>query len=450
MSDPSMLNTPMNIEAEQATLGAMLLNHEIAVEMLAELQVDDFPSAQHRAIFDAIRTVAEAGTEVDVITVGEEMRKRGVLADCGGPEYLMRLPMEVPTSYHAYRYADIVTEVALKRRLIRLGGELATRVAEERESPSEVLSWAAGQIADVASSRSRSKGARSAKEIAGELWEDLMRKMTEPRHTSAVRLGVPKLDHYMGGLRNYGLVVPRAREKTGKSVLTRHSALTSAVKIAEAGLDEWVVCYLLEGAEVWLEGAAAWLANVNSNIFTPSQFAVEDEQRAVKEARRVWEALPISVTGQLFDVDEIILDLRRIAMKQPVGLALIDYAQLIQGGSGNSGVERMEYCANRIAATAAELGCTIIVPSQLTDSDGERKSKWARAWDEAATLVFDIERGDEGMKREEWMRARNGRLRLHASRRRPPFAVHHIEFDLPTGRIFDATPPEESAGYAGA
>lgn len=437
---------PQDLHAEQATLGAMMMDEGICVEMLAQLEEDDFYREAHRGIYDAICVAAEEGP-VDVVTVGAVLREREQLATVGGAEYLTRLLGEVPTLGHTHRYAQFLADTALRRQLIQFGRELASRAQDNPEDAGDVLSWAAGQIGCYAEARGRDRGAQTAAEIAGSMFEQLEEKLTARPHTSRVRLGLPDLDKQMGGLAGYGLVVPRGLEKAGKSMASQHAALSSATLLAEEDSPQCVVCYLLEGQEVWLERAVAWLAEIDSHLFSPSQFPVGHEMQRFQGAREMWEALPLRLTGQLWDIDDIIMDVRRVAMRDPVGLVLIDYAQLIQGGDGNSETERMEYCANRIAALASEQGCTIIVPSQLTDTGGVRKAKWARAWDEAATFSYDVERGDPDAPREEWAEATHGRFRLHASRRRPPFGVHHVEFDLATGRLTDGTPPIESAGY---
>lgn len=445
---------PQDLQAEQAALGSMLIDPEAVARLRPLLDPDDFYREAHRTIYAAILAVADAGDPVDPVTVANELRRRNQLAAVGGGEYLTALMGEVPTTAHAIRYGSIVEHCAVLRDLIRLGAELQEGAYTQPEDPAELLALAAQRIAALSSARTGGQGARAASEYATTMLARLEEAMEAPPYVSAARLGIPELDRRMGGLAGHGLVVPRGVEKSGKSMIGLQAALSSAQAMAATGGERAVVAYVLEGQDVWEERALAWLGQFDSAVFTPAVPATAYDHERFAEAAQCWRSLPLYVSGSIFDIDRIVVDVRRIHMRHPVGLVLIDYAQLIQGGRGDSAVEAAEEKANRLAALAAELRCPIIVPSQLTDGEGGRHAKWARAWDEAATLVFDVERGEEGTRaqrqRERWQTSPDGRLRLHACRRRPPFGVWHVRFDLKTGRITDAPakPTAEEAGYA--
>lgn len=439
---------PQDLAAEQATLGAMLIDHEAAARAFALTEAPSFYREAHRLIFDAIQAVAETGGAVDPVTVASELRRRGQLAQVGGAEYLTALIDETPTSAHVIRYASIVEEKAVKRALIKLGADLSSAAYDDPESIDDLMAMAMQRVGELAQVRVGRRGAQKASEVAGAMLARLEQAMDERPHITAARTGLPELDRMMGGLGRYGMIVPRGQEKAGKSMFGLQCALSSAVAMHEENTGQVVLCYLLEGQDVWEERALAWLGGMNSAVFTPTLSPLDDDRKRFAQAARLWRQLPLYLSSTTFDIDGIILDVRRIALRERVGLVLVDYAQLIQGGSAKSSVENAEEKANRLAALSAELHAPVIVPSQLTDGAEGRHAKWARAWDEAATLVFDVERGPIGAMREEWQSSREGRLRLHACRRRPPFGgVHWVEFDLSTGHICDAKPPEAIAGY---
>lgn len=427
---------PQSLEAEQAALGACLIDEEAAARCMAVVEPDDFYREAHRTIYSAIVTVAGRGDPLDPITVGDELRARGQLGNVGGGEYLTALMGEVPTTAHLPRYATIIEQKALKRRLIRLASELQEAAYDDPEDTEGLLNLALTEVGKLAAGRASSRGAQRAGDVADALLARLEKAMTEEGPgISAARTGIPLLDTYLGGLGAWFLVVPRGVEKSGKSMFAAQCALASALEFRQTG--QVACCYVLEGQDIWEERALAWLSGLNSSVFTPRMFASDTDRQRFARGADLWRGLPLYLTGRLFDVNAIISDVRRIALREPVGLVLVDYAQLLQGGGGTSAVERAEVQANALAALAAELRCPVIVPSQLTDGDHGRHSKWARAWDEAATLVFDVERGNPGDPREKWQVATNGRLRIHASRRQVPFTTHELVWNLGSGHIVD-------------
>lgn len=452
MTDAADRLPPQDLEAEQATLGAMLIDPEAVVRARALVRAEDFYREAHREIFSAIEHVADSGGAVDPVTVAAELRRREALERCGGGEYLTALIAQVPTSAHTIRYGSIVADCAVLRALVRLGAELQSAAYDKPDDPAEVLAEAARAIADLCSTRTAGRGAVRAAEYAEAMMMRLETAMEAPPHVSAARLGIADLDRQMGGLAGHGLVVVRGVEKAGKSMVGLNAILSSALEFAEEGENgRCAVAYVLEGQDVWEERAMAWLGEFSASVFSPASPVTAKERERFRQAAQKWRGLPLYVSGSIFDLDRLLTDLRRISISEQIGLVLIDYAQLIQGGQGDTLVQAAEDKANRIAALAAELRCPIIVPSQLTDGQAGRHAKWARAWDEAATLVFDVERGPEGRRaqrrREDWQAEESGRLRLHACRRRPPFGVHAVRFDLATGHITDA--PEGGAGASG-
>lgn len=445
-SDPADRLPPQDLGAEQATLGACFIEEEAAARALALVDVEDFYREAHQTIFAAIKACAERGDPTDVVMVGAELRRRDQLAAVGGAEYLTRLIGEVPTSAHVIPYASVLTDAAIKRRLIKVGWKIASASQENPDDVDELVAFAVREVGELARFR-KDDGAIPVEQYVGRIRERLEDALTAVPHVSNARLGIEKLDRRMGGLAGNGLIIPRGKEKSGKSMVAGQAGLASAREMRAAD-EGHVLVYILEGVDVWEERAIAWLGGFNSNIFSPQVSVTEEDRRRYEAGVEEFATLPMSVTGELFGVEEIANDIRAQAMRRDVRLVIIDHAQLIRGGGGRSAVEAAEERATTLSTLAAEIQCPIIVPSQLTDGDGGRHAKWARAWDESATLVWDIERGDAGADRAEWQHSPRGVFRLHASRRRPPFVRYSVHFELSTGHITDGELPEAMAGYS--
>ncbi len=127
---------PQDLEAEQATLGAMLIDPEAADRALSIVSQDDFYREAHQVICSAIRTVRESAQALDLVTVGAELRRREKLAEVGGAEYLTALIGEVPTTAHVIRYATIVRDKAVLRTLVRRSEEFQRKAYRQ---PDDVL-----------------------------------------------------------------------------------------------------------------------------------------------------------------------------------------------------------------------------------------------------------------------------------------------------------------------
>lgn len=433
------LSQPHDDVAEQVVLGCMMESKQAIVRVQSIIRsVEDFYRGDHRLIYAAVQRLVAAGEPIDQVTVFSELEREGKFM--GGMAFLEHCIAEVPTTHHATRYATIVAEAALLRRLMDLGMMAHREARAYPEDARDLLNTIRRELAQIEQNMvGEERGAALVRDTADELARRLEAAMEAQPHVSAARTGIFELDKRMGGFAGETLVVVRGTEKAGKSMFGLQALLASARAFAEEGQGRCALGYVLEGADIWKERAIAWLGEFNSWIFTPMSTPFEHERAAYNRALAIWRTLPLFVTSTLYDLDDILVDIRRVNMSHPVGLVLIDYAQLIQGGAGGSPVERNEDKANRLAALASELRFPIIVPSQITQGDGGRHAKWARAWDEAGSLIFDVERGAPGEKRREhWQASTEGRLRLHGSRRSAPFGVYEITFNLATGRITDA------------
>jgi hypothetical protein len=142
---------PQDLDNEQAVLGCMLLNADAATFALGRLQAGDFYPEAHRAIFHAIATVVENGDKSDLQAATAELRRRDLLEEVGGAEYLLALMQEPPTVDHLDQYIDVVKDRALAREFIAVGDRLQT-MGYDGASPEELCEWLTARSADMAQS----------------------------------------------------------------------------------------------------------------------------------------------------------------------------------------------------------------------------------------------------------------------------------------------------------
>jgi len=430
---------PQSLEAEQGVLGCMLVDPGSVIRALAETKASDFYREAHRTIFTAIATVHATGTPVNIITVADELKRITDFAAIGGAEYLTALMGQYTPTRHIISYSRLVHTKAVKRRLMTLAAEITEAAREDPEDLDGLLVWAGGALAELSREASASAaGAQHVDEHIFALAPRLRAALTEASGVSPARTGMDRLDRLMGGLARQRLIIPRAPTKGLKSVFAQQCALSSALQFAQQKTGQVAVCYILEDIETWEERSIAWLAGMDSSSFEPTRPATADSSERLEKGLELLRSLPLYYTADMRDVDAIALDLRRKAEDAPVGFALVDHAQRLQGGTGDNLTIQAEYRAITLASLADELHCPIVVPSQLTVRDGEKIAKWSRAWSENCTFSFDIERGKSGDAREVWQVSSCGRFVLDASRKKAPFGEHEFEVDLATGRMRDA------------
>ncbi|NMA15518.1 MAG: replicative DNA helicase, partial [Clostridia bacterium] len=218
---------PQNIDAEQAVLGAMMLDRDTVFQVVGLLRPVDFYKEAHRVIFEKLLTLSDKGDPVDLVTLVEELRKDGSLERVGGISYLTSLANAVPTAVNAGYYAKIVSEKALLRSLINVSTRVAERGYEDGVDGQELIDEAEKLIFSLAERKTR-EGFSSIRDVAVEAFEQIGQTKA---HEGVI--GIPtfkNLDYYLSGLQDSDLIIVAARPAMGKTSFCLNIAQNSAVK----------------------------------------------------------------------------------------------------------------------------------------------------------------------------------------------------------------------------
>lgn len=433
---------PQDLQAEQATLGAMLIDPEAVSRALAVVSEGEFYREAHREICSAIRAVQEAGDPVDLVTAGAELRRRGKLAQVGGSEYLTALIGEVPTSAHTIRYATIVHEKAVLRRVIAAGSDIQTLGYSDPDELRGALVRAQEIVHTVLDADRGGGGAQALleHEAADLAW--LREQMAAPATPYGMRTGISRVDRATGGLGEQRLILVAADTKLGKSALCQQAVLVSALDSARAGCDAGVfLVYALEsGARNWYRRAMAWLSGVPNDVLRRGgRKPTAEEIDRVEQAQGRWRqaARHIRLSDNLSDLGEIEADVRAMLARPDVEVrgVVIDYAQLLEVAEVFELTPAMTKAGERLQKLAEAIGGPILLPTQVTDG----RPMYARALMHNASMTLVIDRGDDGDDLADRQRSPRARITGTSTRDTAPFGPVEVSFHGPTYHFTDAS-----------
>ena len=208
---------PHNVEAEESVLGSMLLSKDAIAEVLELLREDDFYRPAHRTVFRSILELYGHGDAVDAVTVAEELRRNGALADIGGAPFLHTLVASVPTAANAGFYARIVKEAGVLRRLIDAGTQIVQLGFETPQDTESAVDRAESLVYQVAQGRV-TEDYHSLRDVLTGTLEAIERLHEDHREITGVPTGFPDLDRLTSGLQPSNLVIVAARPAVGKAL----------------------------------------------------------------------------------------------------------------------------------------------------------------------------------------------------------------------------------------
>ena len=363
---------PHNLDAEQSVLGALLLSRE-AVLTVSEmgLSADDFYRPAHQHVYEAMRVLLSAGEPVDAVTVADELRRNGLLDEIGGGGFLLELQAATPAISNAARYAKIVRDTALLRRLIRVAGEIAELGYDEPDDVTKTLDMAEQKVFDLAENRV-TDSVKEIKEVIGMVVDDLERIIEQGHILTGVPTGYTDLDELLSGLQPSTLNVVGARPAMGKTAF----GLGIATSIAKTGLP--VMVFSLEmGHKELTQRVLASEARVDSQKMRNGRLTQQDWSKIGRAIGELEHAPLFIDDNPLITVMEIRAKARRLmARTGQIGCIVIDYLQLMTGRSNaeNRQVEVSEM-SRSLKILARELSVPIVALSQLSRTLESRADK---------------------------------------------------------------------------
>ncbi|AZG14228.1 MULTISPECIES: replicative DNA helicase [Cupriavidus] len=368
---------PHSIEAEQSVLGGLLLDNAAWDRIADFLSEADFYRFDHRMIFQSIARLISATKPADVITVFEMLQVAGKAEEVGGLAYLNSLAQNTPSAANIRRYAEIVRERSVLRKLVTVADDIASAAfAPKGREVRELLDEAESKVFAIAEEGSR--GQKGFQEIQP-LLTQVVERIDELYHrdTTTDVTGVPTgfidLDRMTSGMQPGDLIIVAGRPSMGKTAFSLNIGEHVAV---EQGLPVAVFSMEMAGVQLAMRMLGS-VGRLDQHRLRTGRLLDEDWPRLTHSIQRMNDAqLFIDETPALNPM-ELRARSRRLARQcGQLGLIIIDYLQLMSGsGSGENRATEISEISRSLKGLAKELNCPVIALSQLNRSLEQRPNK---------------------------------------------------------------------------
>ena len=354
---------PQSLEAEQATLGAMLLEREAIARVVDVLDPDDFYSPQHQLLYRAMIDLFNDSEPVDLVTLQARLRDRGHLEEVGGTPYLAALYEAASTAAAVEHYAKIVREKSILRALMRAGGEIRNLAQAAGDEDVETVVDRCEQEIFSIGERTISPSFIAIRDLLGETYDRIDEMQESHRPGTGLLTGYDDLDGYLSGLQPSDFVIIAARPSMGKTAL----ALNIASHVARTQ-DKTVAVFSLEMAKEQL--ALRLLcseAGVNQQSVRQGYIDRGDMDRIAVAASELYKA-PIYIDDSpTMNVLQMRGKARRLRAERGLDMIVVDYIQLVSGyGRFENRNQEISQVARSLKALARELRIPVVALSQLS------------------------------------------------------------------------------------
>lgn len=372
---------PQNIEAEQAVLGAMLIDKEAIAKATEVLSADDFYREAHRVIFSAMLELYNKNEAVDMVTVTEILKRDNKLEDIGGIAYITSLANVVLTAANVKYHADIVAEKSVLRQLVRVSTEIAAMGYEANEDVGTLLDTAESRILEI-SNRKKKTDFTAINDVLMDSVQSIESLLQNKGGLTGLPAGFADLDKLTSGLHPSDFIILAARPSMGKTALALNIVQNVALRAHKVigGEPRSVAFFSLEMSKEQLVNRMLCAeAGIDSQRLRVGEMHDEDWTH-------LWDACDTMSRAKIYIDDTAgitAMDMRsrarRLKAEHGLDLIVVDYLQLMQGSdkrnySGDRQQEVSEI-SRSLKALARELDVPVLALSQLSRSVESRQVK---------------------------------------------------------------------------
>jgi replicative DNA helicase len=360
---------PQAVDVEMAVLGAMLLQPEATVSnVLSLLERGAFYKDAHRTIFDAITRLFQKQEPIDLITVGEDLRRADMLESVGGMYYLTELTNEVISPAHVEHHCRIVLEKAIKRNLIEINTSIVTDCYLDSSDAFELIDAAEEKIFKLSEEHIK-QSFTQVSSIVKPLLDRIYKISQEHTGVTGVPSGYGALDDKTGGWQPTDLIILAARPSMGKTALALSMARNAAI---DYGLPVGVFSLEMASDQLALRLLCAE-ARVNMQLVRTGRIKEQDFHRLAKYVGKLERASILIDDTPGISILELRAKARRMVHEHGVRLIMVDYLQLMSAPLVRESREREIASISRsLKGLAKDLNVPVIALSQLNRSVEQR------------------------------------------------------------------------------
>ena len=350
---------PHSIEAEQSVIGSMILDRDAILVASEILTSDDFYQSQYGIIFDAMVELCNEGKPVDLITLQNRLKEKDLPPDISSMEYVRDLISAVPTSANVKYYANIVSEKAVLRRLIKVNEEVENSCYLEKDSTQMILEDAEKKLFNVVPIQQVVLNAVNNIEKASKLKGSV----------TGIPTGFVDLDYKTSGMHASDLVLIAARPSMGKTAFVLNIAQYMAFR-----KDVTVAIFSLEmSKEQLVNRLLAMESHVDSQNMRTGNLKDEDWTKLVEGADIIGRSNLIIDDTPGISISVLRSKCRKYKLEHNLGIVMIDYLQLMTGsGHSDSRQQEISDISRSLKALAREMSVPVIALSQLSRAVEQR------------------------------------------------------------------------------
>jgi replicative DNA helicase len=362
---------PHNRQAEEAVLGAVLINPEAYFTVSQFLKGEDFYIVRNRWVWEAFTRLHEKRIAIDYLTVSQELEHQGQLEEVGGQAYLLSLINQTPSAFNVEAYAHTVEEHSLRRRMLNAANELAQLAYNQKQSIDTVIDEAEKKIFSISERRVR-HDLQPIQQVLSDVYDRIDQLSQRTDEIMGVPTGLTDLDRLLGGLQKSDLLIVAGRPGMGKT-----GFMLSVMKNAAQKYKKHVAMFSLEMSnEQLVQRLIAQETGIDTQRLRTGKLT-EEEWPLFTHAIEVLADTHIYLDDTpAITPMQLRTKCRRLHMEYELDLIIVDYLQLMSGDlRTDNRVQEVSYISRNLKVLARELNVPVLAAAQLSRAVEQRADK---------------------------------------------------------------------------
>lgn len=365
------MQLPMSLEAEEALLGAILLEPKAYLSIAAFLSGEDFFLKRHEYIWNAFSRLQERNDAIDYVTLTRELQAMSVLDEIGGPAYLTNLVNKTPSAVHAEVYGEMVSRTSTRRKMLIAADTIRQTALDEELPIDKVISEAEQALFNVSNSQIKREFV-PIWEAVSDYYDEIEKLLELGAGTVGIPTGFKALDGLLGGFQKSDLVVFAGRPGMGKTSWI----LTVAMQAARRGAR--VAIFTMEmGVEQMVQRLLSMETGISIGKLRTANINPREQTRLTEAIGRI-SNLPLFIddTPSITPI-EMRTKCRRLQHEYGLEMVMVDYMQLMSAGKvyENNRVQEISYISRALKELARELNVCVLSTAQLSRAVEQRQDK---------------------------------------------------------------------------